>query len=442
MILRAFLVIYDVAWTLLLPLALLYLRYRGRRDPRYVAHLSERFARHTTAAPGSVWVHSVSLGETRAAIPLIRALLQRGERVLTTHLTPAGRAEVEIALAGEIAAGRVRTVWVPFDASWAYRRFFAAFRPKFGLAMEGEVWPGMVFAARRAGVALFMCNAQYSERSQARDSRGLRLRQRVMAGFAGAFVKSELQAQRFRAAGVPNVVVTGEFRFDQPIPQEQLDAARELRLVLAPGGRSVIAIASAVEGEDTDYIEAIHAVRSVADAARSLAPLVVYVPRAPERFGLVAERLAAEGWSVLRRSQAMKPGAAGLLTPPAALAAAPDIFLGDSLGEMYFYLSLADRVVVGGGFTPRGAHNVIEPLALSKPVWTGPHTWTIEYPFVEAEAAGVAASVPDAAALAQALTSPDLPTAENMEAFVRAHSGAVARTMEALAPLLDPRTAA
>jgi 3-deoxy-D-manno-octulosonic-acid transferase len=108
---------------------------------------------------------------------------------------------------------------------------------------------------------------------------------------------------------------------------------------------------------------------------------------------------------------------------------------------MYFYLALADRVVVGGGFNPRGAHNVIEPLALSKPVWTGPHTWTIEYPFVEAEAAGVAASVPDAAALARALQSSEVPSADRMAAFVQAHSGAVARTMEALAPLLDAKVA-
>src|SRR5690606_13282997 len=154
--------------------------------------------------PGAAWIHAVSLGELRSAVPLIRALLARGERVVVTHFTPAGRGETERVFAPEIAAGRVQAVWVPLETQWAYRGFFRAFRPATGLVMERGLWPRMVFAARAAGVPLFMCNAQYPRRSMARDARGLQLRRQVMRGFAGALVKSQLQADRFAVAGVRN----------------------------------------------------------------------------------------------------------------------------------------------------------------------------------------------------------------------------------------------
>ena len=116
---------------------------------------------------------------------------------------------MERVFATQIAAGRVAAVWVPFETAWAYRGFFRAFRPTYGLVMEIEIWPRMVFAAKKAGVPLFMCNAQYPSKSILRDSRGMRLRQQVMRGFAGAFVKSQLQADRFAAIGVSNIAITG-----------------------------------------------------------------------------------------------------------------------------------------------------------------------------------------------------------------------------------------
>lgn len=415
-----FLLAWSALWTAGLPLIWIYLRRRGRKDPMYTAHLAERLGRYATRMPGAVWVHAVSLGEVRSAVPLIQALLAQGDRVVITLFTPAGRREAERVFAAPIAAGQLAAVWVPLETGWAYSGFFRAFQPRYGLVMEIEIWPRMVFAAKARGVPLFMCNAQYPSKSIARDGRGLRLRQQVMRGFAGAFVKSQLQADRFAAIGVRNIAVTGELRFDQPIPPALVVAGHKMRASLGLTTRRVIALASTVEGEDDIYIKAIAAL-----LASGNPPFIIYIPRRSERFAEVEQRLQAAGFSVARRSALPLDGSL------------PDILLGDSMGEMYFYLTMADAVVVGGGFTPMGAHNIIEPLALRKPVITGPEIGTIEYPFIEAEAAGVAARVPDAAALAAALSSDQAPDPARIDAFFAAHAGGVARFLAALPQVLE-----
>ena len=410
-----------------------YLWKRGRKDPAYTAHLGERFGRYPAPLPGAVWVHAVSLGEMRSAVPLIRALLDRGESVVTTHFTPAGRAEAEHVFAADIAAGRMQVVWVPLETGWAYARFFRAFQPLYGLVMEIEIWPRMVFAARAAGVPLFMCNAQYPSRSLARDSKGVRLRQRVMRGFAGALVKSDLQRQRFAGVGVQNIAVTGELRFDQPVPEGQVRTGVAARLWLRADNRRVIAIASAIEGEDVTYIAAIRSLRDHHAAQSLQPPLFVYVPRRPERFNDVAEILGNAGFNVLRRSAVWPDPDSATWGAPRDC---PDILLGDSLGEMYLYLAMADQVIVGGGFSPKGAHNISEALVMGKPVVTGPHTHTIEYPFAEAEAAGVARSVHDAQGLAKALIENVQPEPAAIAAFVADHSDATRKTLSAIPQLL------
>ena len=255
---RLGLLAYGLLWWVGLPFVLLYMWRRGRKDGLYSAHLAERFGTHRPFPAGAIWVHAVSLGELRSAVPLIRALLDRGDRIVTTHFTPAGRREAERVFAPDIAAGRMRVAWVPFEYGFAYRRFFNTFAPKCGLVMEVEIWPRMIMSARRFGVPLYMCNAQYPSKSYARD--GLSgFRAQVMQGFAGALVKSDLQAVRFASVGVANIHVTGELRFDQPIPPHLLDAGITARAWLGAQDRRVICVASAVEGEDDVYITALRA---------------------------------------------------------------------------------------------------------------------------------------------------------------------------------------
>lgn len=434
-VLVPFLFLWSAIWTLGLPVLLLYLGKRARKDPEYFAHLPERFGRYRDSMEGCVWIHAVSLGELRSAVPLIRGLLNQGEKIVVTHFTPAGRREAEQAFAPEIGAGQLRPVWVPIETAWAWRGFFRAFQPKFGLVMEIEIWPRMVFAAQAARVPLFMCNAQYPLKSLTRDSGGLRLRQKVMQGFAGALVKSQVQADRFASVGVRNIAITGELRFDQPVPQALLKAGQAARRWIGAHERRVICIASAIEGEDAVYLHAIAALRREAMARQQVMPLFVYVPRRPERFDLVASALQDGGLSVLRRSAFAGEFMSDRWGPAPEC---PDVFMGDSLGEMYAYLSMADEVIVGGGFNPKGAHNISEALVLGRPVVTGPHVHTIEYPFAEAKAAGVARSVRDAEELTAVLLSEWRPDKGRIEGFVAAHSNATDRTLAALPKLLRP----
>ncbi len=428
-----FLRFWSALWHLGLPVVLGYLWWRGRKDALYSQHLGERFGRYPVKLPGAVWIHAVSLGEMRSAVPLVRALLDRGDRVVTTHFTPAGRREAARVFADEIAAGRMAAVWVPLETSWAYAGFFRAFRPVAGLVMEIEIWPRMIFAARGAGMPLFMCNAQYPTKSMARDA-GFLLRHDLMRGFAGAFVKSDLQAERFASVGVQNICVTGELRFDQPIPPDLIAAGAALRTWLGARDRRVITVASTVEGEDAVYVAAIAALLTQDRVLQRRPALIVYVPRKPERFDDVAALLVAEGFVVGRRSQLLDRSLAPLGDAPAI-----NVLLGDSLGEMYAYLAMADIVIVGGGFTPKGAHNIIEPLALRKPVIVGPVLHTIEYPAVEAIAAGICWEVANPDDLREVLLAGTAPDPAAIEAFFGAHSGATQRTIAALDHMLTSR---
>ncbi|SFR32791.1 3-deoxy-D-manno-octulosonic-acid transferase [Yoonia tamlensis] len=415
--LRIAMVVYGLLWWLILPFALLYLRKRGAKDPEYAQHIAERFGAYQSCIKNPVWVHAVSLGEMRSATPLIRALLARGEVVLTTHFTPAGRREAQREFAAEIATGQLQTIWVPFELGFAYRRFLRRFTPKYGLVMEIEIWPRMIMACRKHGVPLFMCNAQYPQKSYDKDIKGLGLRASLLAGFAGGFVKSQDQRARFAAAGMTNIHITGELRFDQPIPQAHLDAGKTARAALT-NGRPSFTLTSVVEGEDPIYIDMIK---------QSPGVFFTYVPRAPERFDEVAQMLVDAGIRFARRSDIFD-AALGLN------GAAPDIdvLLGDSMGEMYFYLSLADRAIVGGGFVPKGAHNIIEPLALKKPVIVGPHIWTIAYPAQEAIAAGVCHNVQTPTELCAAVIHPAPVTDAQITQFYDDHAGGVARTLAAI----------
>lgn len=415
--LRRFFWGYWFLWVIGLPFAILYLLHRARRDPLYRQQLGERFGLYTAPLPGSVWVHAVSLGELRSAVPVIRRLLADGETIVTTHFTPAGRREAQAIFAAEITAGTLKPIWIPFEFQWTFRRFFNAFKPKFGLVMEIEIWPEMIRSALINKVPLFACNAQYPLKSFTRDNAKSKWRLDLHSGLAGAFVKSDLQKDRFAKAGCHNIHVTGELRFDQPVPQHQVDKGETAKSTI---NRPTLTITSVVNGEDETYIAAIKATRGPD------APLFVYVPRAPERFAETYDLITAAGLSVVRRSDIIAADLT-LKTIPQV-----DVILGDSMGEMYFYLALSDAAVIGGSFVEKGAHNISEPLALGKPVITGPHTWTIEFPFREALAAGAATQVATASDLITLINNKNFGSPEAAKAFFATQKGAIDRTMAAI----------
>lgn len=412
-------VVWRAVWFFGMPFALFYLWKRARKEPLYWGKLHERFGLHPQRPDRWVWVHAVSLGEVRSAIPLVDLLVARGERVVLTHFTPAGRDEAHRSFAQHIAAGRVLSCWVPFDYDLAFRRFFKAFRPKYGLVMEVEFWPAMIMSSRKHGVPLFLCNGQYPAKSWERDQDRFLSAADIVPGFAGVLVKSERMAEPFRALGLSNIAVTGELRFDLGINVDQAQQGRDMRAAHL-SDRRVMTFASATADEDMLFIKTMQDALQSADTPR---PFFVYVPRKPEHFDTVYRNMIQAGLHVLRRSDAAPETVAQY-----------DVFLGDSLGEMHFYLGLADRIVVGGGFSAQGSHNIIEPLLHGKPVIVGPSIWTIDFPAVEALESGVCQmAYPET--LAQVLFGPDIwydPTQ-----FMANMQGGAAKSLKALMRLLD-----
>lgn len=440
--------LYEALWHLLIPVFLLFLWRRGQREPLYRAFWSERWGNTRGVLQRPLWVHSASMGEIRGAAPLVRALLAAGYPVLVTTLTPAGRTAAQKLFEQAIAEGQAQVAYVPFELGWAVRRFIRQVRPRAALMTEIDTWPVLLATIRRQGVPLGMANAQYPKKSIVRDRKWGGFRAGLFQAYELVLCKSETHARRFRDVGCERVVIAGETRFDLPVSPQQLAAAQTLvsqwgLATQAPGQRPVVCFASAIVGEDEPFAQAFAQIQAgLAQAGRPRA-LFVYVPRSPQRFDAVAQFFESAGLRVARRSQMLDAA----LQPSAA---APDmhtvdVLLGDSLGEMYFYLALSQVVVVGASFVPMGAHNIIEPLALKKPVMVGPSIWGIEYPGVEALAAGVLQqhqTIPSlSAALLHLLTSPAAyqVAIAGAEAFYAEHGGATARHMDALVPWLESR---
>jgi 3-deoxy-D-manno-octulosonic-acid transferase len=413
---------YSALLRVIAPAYVARLWWRGRAEPLYREAIGERFGRYAgDPSAGWLWVHAVSLGETRAAAALIDALRQRrpGLRLLLTHGTATGR-----------EAGRAllrdgdRQTWLPYDSPSVVRRFLLHFRPAVGVLMETEVWPNLLAAADALDVPMVLANGRLSERSQRRGRRFEVLLRPAVQSVALVLAQSEADAARLSAAGARNVVVSGNLKFDMtPIPA-QVERGKAWRRAL---DRPVVLAAVTREGEEAPLI--------AAWAARPLPrPLLLVVPRHPQRFDEVAGLLQGAGLRFARRSE-WRDGAG-----PEARDL--DALLGDSMGEMALYYGAADVALLGGSFAPLGGQNLIEAAACGCPVVMGPHTFNFAQAAELALAAGAALRVTDIeAGIAAALDLLDGPRQAEMAAravrFAAQHRGAAARMADRIVALLD-----
>ncbi len=409
---RAF---YSLVMWLAQPFLRRKLARRGLAEPGYLEAIEERFGTYAEAVePGMIWVHAVSLGETRAAAVLLEALRARdgGLRVLLTHGTATGRAEGRRLLRpGDAQA------WLPWDTPGAVRDFLDHFRPRAGVLMETEVWPNLVAQCHARGIPLVLANARLSEKSleQARTLSPLSLP--AYGSLAAVWAQTDADAGRLRQAGADVQGVFGNLKFDATPDETQLAQGRHWR---AATGRPVVMFASSREGEEDLLLAAIRA-RSDAAGVQWL-----IVPRHPQRFDEVAALVQAQGFSVSRRS------AWGDAPQPA------DVWLGDSLGEMALYYGLSDAALLGGSFAPRGGQNLIEAAACGCPVVMGPHTFNFADAAELAIEAGAAFRVDDEAAAVEsalrlaAAGGPHDAAAQAARAFAAAHRGAASKTAQAV----------
>ena len=352
--------LYTLAMFLVTPLLVLRLLARGVRSRPYHRRWPERFGLFDAPGfSGSLWVHAVSVGEVNAAEPMIKALRRdypNAPLVITT-VTPTGTARVH-----QLFGDSVFHVYLPYDLPFAVRGFLKRIRPRLALIVETEIWPNLYFACRRRGIPLMIVNARLSERSLRgyKPMRGLvRSALRCVRQIAA---QSRTDAARYRLLGADpqQIVVTGNMKFDMPIPEGAVAEGAAMRNHWGPR-RPVWMAASTHEGEELAVLEAhLQVLKRLPDA------LLLLAPRHPERFRIVEHAVRSLGFTCATRSGDEVPSLSH------------QVFVIDAMGQLMPFFAATEVAFVGGSLVPIGGHNVLEPAALSVPVVVGPHTFNFE----------------------------------------------------------------
>lgn len=373
--------IYTLVLWLLLPYVFFHLLWRGRKQPEYFRHIPERFGFFSLRpCKPVIWLHTVSVGETRAAASLIRRLTQSypDHQLLLTHTTPTGREASE-----QLYGDQVIRVYLPYDYPFAVRRFLQHFRPRAGILLETEIWFNLIHACKYRQIPLLLLNARLSEKSARSYGRFPNLTRQGLGELAAIAAQTEADAQRLQALGGENIAVMGNLKFDIEPPAALLELGKQLRASFGLE-RKVFLAASTREGEEPLLLAALKQIDIPG-------LLTVIVPRHPQRFDEVAALIARVGFTCQRRSH------------NEAIHADTQIVLGDSMGEMFAYYAAGDVAFIGGSLLPFGAQNLIEACAVGKPVLIGPHTYNFAQATDLAIAEGAARRMADATALVTAL---------------------------------------
>lgn len=412
--------LYSTLFRALVPAMFARYWWRGAKEPGYRLALGERLGYGKGYPPGALWIHAVSLGETRAATALVEALRERlpGVPLLLTHGTATGRA----AGAALLQDGD-RQAWLPLDTPGAVDRFLARQKPAVGVLMETEIWPNLLAAAKARGLPMVLANARLSEKSARKGERFAPLLRPAVQSLAVVLAQTESDADRFREAGAPEVALSGNLKFDVRPSPELVARGRRWRELI---GRPVVLAAITREGEEASLLKAW-------GRATGRNPFLIVVPRHPQRFDEVAAILAQNGLRVARRSSW------GVAPAPEDLAV--DAWLGDSVGEMPLYYGASDVALLGGSFAPLGGHNLIEAAACGVPIVLGPSTYNFAQAAEDAVRAGAAWRDEDMARAvrrAMQVAGSDLQAiaSDRALAFAAMHRGAAARMADRIAALM------
>lgn len=404
------------------------LQRRAKAEPMYGQFVEERFGRYTNASQGHwVWVHAVSLGETRTAGILIKGLRDQfpGIKLLLTHGTATGREEGQKLL----QAGDVQ-VWQPWDSPDAVTKFFEAFQPRVGFILETEIWPNWVRFAQQFEVPLVLVNARLSQKSMLQALRWPSLMKPAYAGLRAVLAQTKDDAERLQSLGARIEAITGNLKFDATPDAGQVNLGLAWREQLA---KPVLMLASSREGEEALWLSAW---RNYLNTHLSSPVQWLVVPRHPQRVTEVEQLIESHGFVVSRRTSWHSQ--ADILTAMSTSTNKPVIFLGDSLGEMALYYSLSDVALLGGSFEPLGGQNLIEAAACACPIVMGPHTFNFAEASQAALAAGAAMRAENMAmaldsAVALTQDTPRLNAySENAKRFASEHGGATQRTADAV----------
>lgn len=431
--------LYTLVGVVMLPLLAGYLLWRGVKQPAYFARWSERFLglalsrRYRPFRPvfrgisrdHVLWVHAVSVGETRAVAPLVRGWLDQGHdyRVVLTHATPTGLETGRSLFADDIPK-RLAQQYLPYDLPWANSLFLRWARPGLAVFIETEIWPNLLASLERVGCPAILVNARLSERSARRMRQFRWLAKPALQRLSVIVAQTQEDADRLIAEGAqrPMVKISGNMKFDLAVPEDLREMGRQWRSLAA--GRRVWLAASTRDDEEIALLEAWQNARR--DSRLSTDDLLVLVPRHPQRFDRVARLIEGSGLGFSRRSMNQAP--------------LPDheVWLGDSLGEMFAYLELSNLVLVGGSLVPLGGQNPLEACALGRPVFFGPHMFNFHQIAQALETEGLGKSVQSVDDwIDQGVKLLDQPEvvaglAKRDQEFMQRHQGASQRTLDIL----------
>ena len=380
--------VYTFLLYLLLPFTPLKLLWRARNQPEYLQHWRERYGFYTAVSNNKpvIWLHCVSVGETRAAAPLVKALLQQypNHQILLTHTTPTGRDASE-----QLFGDSVTRVYLPYDVPFAVNRFLKHFKPTVGVLMETELWFNLIAGCKQHQTPILLINARLSERSASGYAKLGNLTREGLQSLAAVGAQTPQDAERLQALRADNINVMGNLKFDVEPPQDALTNGEKLRADLGATNRPVFLAASTRadngENEESMILEAV---------AKANIPnlLTIIVPRHPQRFGEVESIIKNRGLTYQRRSNLATPANQDI-----------QVILGDSMGEMFTYYAACDVSFIGGSLLPLGGQNLIEACVMGKPVLIGPHTFNFAAVCDDAVENGIALRVYNSTELASTL---------------------------------------
>ena len=412
--------LYTLLLTLALPFVPLKLLWRGMKQPEYLQHWGERFGFYSIKPIKPViWIHCVSVGETRAAAPLVKILLTQYPQyqILLTHTTPTGRATSE-----QLFGNDVTRVYLPYDVPFAVRNFVMHFSPKIALIMETELWFNLIDACHRQQIPQLLLNARLSAKSAQGYTKLGRLVQDGLSKLTLIAAQSNEDETRFKLLGATHTMVAGNLKFDATAPAESEALGLQLRALLGGTNRNVLIAASTREGEEL----------MILDAVQGLDVLTVIVPRHPQRFDEVEALLKERNIPYVRRTQIQTPIPANI-----------QVVLGDSMGELYTYYAAGDVAFVGGSLLKFGGQNLIEAASMGKPILIGKYTYNFAEATKGAVQSGAASQVRDVENLREKIQLlMDNPSKREKMAqaalnFSKASTGTTVRIMQTIGQYLN-----
>ena len=353
--------IYQILSLLLLPFAFFRLVLRGLKQRQYFHHWGERlgfyprYLKNILKDKKSIWIHCVSVGETNAALPLIKILLKQypNHHILVSHSTPTGR-ETNL---GEFE--RIHRCYLPFDIKICMNLFIDFFQPSVGLIFETEIWPMMLYQCKSRGVPLLLMNARLSNKSLGKYLFFRNFTSNILSKFEKICAQSEADRKNFKKLTRINIDVTGNTKFDFPNSKKKLSLSKTLKKELNISNQIVLVAGSTRKGEE----------KVILDCFKNLKIenlILILVPRHPQRFEEVENLIASRNFIFAKRSNFKKSSQL------------PRVLLGDTMGELRSYYELADLVILGGSIKNFGAQNPIEPLSLGKPTIIGPSIYNFQ----------------------------------------------------------------